>query len=93
MEGVRNVFKVSGLNKSVKERAYQVGLRGKYEVLRCGEVERVKKEWKKFGDIVKYTSNDVCGMRRVGELRRNWSEFWRKEVGVAVAVMRKPFEE
>ena len=34
MQDVRNVFKVSELNNSVKERAYQESLRGKYEVLR-----------------------------------------------------------
>ena len=32
MEGVRNVLKVSELNNSVKETAYQGSLRGKYEV-------------------------------------------------------------
>ena len=32
MEGVRNVLKVSELNHSVKERAYQESLREKYEV-------------------------------------------------------------
>ena len=40
MEGVRNVLKVSELNHSVKERAYQESLRGKYEVWggrECGE--------------------------------------------------------
>ena len=34
MEGVRNVLKVSELNHSAKERAYQESLRGKYEVWR-----------------------------------------------------------
>ena len=48
MEGVRNVLKVSELNRSVKERAYQERLRGKYEVWRGGEVESVEKEWEKF---------------------------------------------
>ena len=32
MEGVRNVLKVSELNHSFKERAYQESLCGKYEV-------------------------------------------------------------
>ena len=32
MEGVSNVLKVSELNNSVKERAYQEGLCGQYEV-------------------------------------------------------------
>ena len=32
MEGVRNVLKVSELNHSVKEMAYQESLCGKYEV-------------------------------------------------------------
>ena len=38
MEGVRNVLKVSELNHSVKETAYQESLRVKYEVYRGGEV-------------------------------------------------------
>ena len=40
MEGVSNVLKVSELNNSVKERAYQESLRGKYEGWggrECGE--------------------------------------------------------
>ena len=52
MEGVRNVLKVSELHHSVKERAYQESLHGKYEVWRGGEVESVEKEWEKFRDMV-----------------------------------------
>ena len=52
MESVRNVLKVSELNHSVKERAYQESLHGKYEVWRGGEVESVEKECEKFRDIV-----------------------------------------
>ena len=48
MEGVRNVLKMSELNNSVKERAYQESLRLKYEVWRVVEVESVEKEWEKF---------------------------------------------
>ena len=48
MECVRNVLKVSELNNSVKERAYQESLHGKYKVWRGGEVEGVEKEWEKF---------------------------------------------
>ena len=44
MESVRNVLKVSELNHSVKETAYQESLRVKYEVCRGGEVESVEKE-------------------------------------------------
>ena len=51
-EGVRNVLKVSELNHSVKERAYQESLRGKYEGWRGGEVVSVEKELEKFRDIV-----------------------------------------
>ena len=51
MEGMRNVLKVSALNSSVKERAYQESLRGRYEVWRGSEVECVE-EWEKFRDIV-----------------------------------------
>ena len=43
MEGVRNVLKVSELNHSVKERAYQEILSEKYEEWRGGEVESVEK--------------------------------------------------
>ena len=52
MEGVRNVLKVSELNHSVKETAYQEGLRVKYEVCRGGEVKSVEKEWEIFRDMV-----------------------------------------
>ena len=44
MDGVRNVLNVSELNNSVKERAYQESLLGKYEVWRgreCGRVGKV----------------------------------------------------
>ena len=44
VEGVRNVLKVSELNNSVKERAYQESLRGKYEVWRGVEVESMERE-------------------------------------------------
>ena len=54
MEGARNVLKMSELTNSVKERAYQESLRGKFEVWRGREVESVEKEWEKFTD-----SNDV----------------------------------
>ena len=89
MEGVRNMLKVSELNNSVKEMAYQESLRGEYEVWRGGEVQ---KKWEKFRDIVMECTNDVCGMRRVGGQRRKGSE-WRNEVGRAVAVKRRAFEE
>ena len=56
MEGVRNVLKVSELNNSVKERAYQESMRGNYEVWRGGE-----REWEKLRDIVMECTNDVCG--------------------------------
>ena len=46
MEGVRNVLKVSELNHSVKERAYQESLRGKYET--CGGVGR-SRVWRRSG--------------------------------------------
>ena len=78
MEGVRNVLKVSALNHSVNERAYQEGFRGKYEVWRGGEVERIEKEWEKFRDIVMECKNDVCGMRRVGGQGRKGSEWWNE---------------
>ena len=39
---MRNVLKVSELNNSVKERAYQESLGGKYEVWRGGEVKSVE---------------------------------------------------
>ena len=63
MEGVRNVLKVSELNHSVKEIAYQESLRVKYEVCRGGEVERVEKEWEKFRDMVMECTRDVPSIR------------------------------
>ena len=93
MEGVGNVLKVSELNISVEERAYQESLHGKYEVWRGGEVESVEKEWEKFRDIVMECTNDVCGMRHVGGQRRKGSEWWNEEVGRAVAEKRRAFEE
>ena len=70
MEGVRNVLRVSELNHSVKEGAYQKSLSGKYEVWRDREIESVEKEWEKFRDIVMECTNDVCGMRRASGQRR-----------------------
>ena len=93
MEGVRNVFKVSELNNSVKERVHQESLLVKYEVWRGGEVESVEKEWEKFRDIVMECTNDVCGMRRVDGQKRKRSEWWNEEVGRAVAEKRRAFEE
>ena len=81
MEGVRNVLKVSELNNSVKERAYQESLHEICEVWRGGEVESVE-EWEKFRDIVMECTNDVCGMRHIGGQRRNgrkWKGGGRKE--------------
>ena len=75
------MLKVSELNHSVKERAYQESLRGKYEVWRGGEVESAEKEWEKFRDMVMECTNYVCGMRRVGEQRRKGSEWRNEEVG------------
>ena len=43
MEAVRNVLKVSELNNSVQERAFQESLGGKYK---CGEVGSV---WRRSG--------------------------------------------
>ena len=93
MEDVRNMLKVSELNHSVKERAYQESLRGKYEVWGGGKVESVEKEWEKFRDILMDCTNDVCGMRRVGGQRRKGSEWWNEEVGRAVSEKGRAFEE
>ena len=86
-EGVRNVLKVSELNHSVKERAYQENLHGKYEVWKGGEVESVE-EWEKFRDMAMECTTDVSGMRRVGRQRRKGSEWWNEEVGREVAEKR-----
>ena len=51
MKGVRNVMKVSELNRSLKERAHQERCE-KYEVLRVG-MSSVEKKWEKLNDIVK----------------------------------------
>ena len=45
MEVVRNVLKVSELNKSVNEPAYQESLCGKYEVWRGG----MSRVWRRSG--------------------------------------------
>ena len=63
MEGVRNVLKVSELNNSVKERAYQESLHLKYKVWRGGEVESVE-ELEKFRDTVMECTNYIVGWRR-----------------------------
>ena len=57
--GVRTVLKVSELNNSVKEMAYQESLHEQYKVWRGGEIESVEKEWEKFRDIVMECTNDV----------------------------------
>ena len=90
---MRNVLKVSELNNSVKERAYQESLHGDYEGWRFGEVESVEKEWEKYRDIVMECPNDVCGMRCVGRQRINGSEWWNEEVNRAVAEKSRAFEE
>ena len=46
-----------------------------------------------FRDIVKDCTNVLCGVRRVGWQRRNWSEWWGEEIGAVVAEKRKAFEE
>ena len=46
MEIVRNVLRVSELNHSVKEMAYQESLRVKYVMCRGGEVEGVERSGK-----------------------------------------------
>ena len=53
MEGVRNVLKVSELNHSIKERAYQESLCLKYEVWRCGVVESVER---RVGKVHRYSN-------------------------------------
>ena len=84
MEGVRNVLKVSELNHSVKERAYQESMRGKYEVWRGGEVQSAEKEWEELCIVMECT-NDVFGTRRVGGQRRKGSELWNEDVGGVMA--------
>ena len=53
----------------------------------------MEREWKKFSDIVTECTNDICGMRRVGRQSRKGGEWWNKEVGMAMAVKRRAFEE
>ena len=40
--------------------------------------------WKKFRDIMKQCTNDVCGMKRVGGQKRK-STWWTVDVGLEVA--------
>ena len=60
---------------------------------RWGGQECGDRECEKFRDIVMEYTNDVCGMRRVGRLRRKGSEWWNEKVGRAVAEKRRAFEE
>ena len=55
------------------------------ENMKCGRMGRSR------GMVIKCT-NDVCGMRHVGEQRRKVSEWWN-EVGRAAAEKRRAFEE
>ena len=57
-----------------------MSLHGKCEDSRDRDVQSVKKEGEKFGDIVKEYTNDVCGMRHVGGQRRNRIECGLKVV-------------
>ena len=50
-------------------------------------------EYEKFRDLVMECTNDVCGMRRVGEQRRKGSKWCNEEVGIVVAETRRAFEE
>ena len=59
IESLRNLLKVSELNNSVKEWAYQESLRGKYKLLRCGDGGSLEKKWESFRDIGKDCTNDV----------------------------------
>ena len=62
-------------------------------MLRGGDAESVEKEWEKFRDIVKESTNAVCDMSRVGGMRRTGSERWSEELGVVGAEKRRAFEE
>ena len=64
---MRNVLKSRDLNNSVKERVYRESMLGKYEVWRDGQVASVEKQWENFKDILMECTNNVCGMRRVGD--------------------------
>ena len=55
------MLKVSELKNSVKERAYQESLCGKYPVWKGGEVVSVEREREKFRDIVMECTNYVYG--------------------------------
>ena len=85
MEGVRNVLKVSELNKSertgtTEELACKIRSVG-WGFRECGE------GMEKFRDIVEW-SNDVYGMRRVGCRKRKGIE----EVGVEAAKKQTSFK-
>ena len=54
------------------------------ETMKCGEKGR-SRVWRTE------CTNDVSGMRRVGEQRRNGSEWWNEEMGRAVAEKRRAF--
>ena len=54
MEGVRNVLKVNELDKSVKERAYQESVHGKYDVGRGGECGEGVGKVHRYSNVVVY---------------------------------------
>ena len=44
-----------------------------------------------FRDIVKECTNDVCGIRCVGNQRRNGSEWWNEKIGVVAVEKKRAF--
>ena len=55
---MRSVLKVSELNKSTKERAYQESLHGKYEVLRGVDIE----SGESVGKVHRYSEGMMNGL-------------------------------
>ena len=42
---------------------------------------------------MKEYTNDECGVRRMGEQRRKWSEWWSDDVGMVLAIKRGAFQK
>jgi len=91
-KSVREVVKVTELNKEEKEREYQERMRNEYESIKENQSESVETEWKWFKDAVLRNAREVCGMRKVGGGTMKGSEWWNDEIRELVNEKRNAFE-
>ncbi len=80
----REVLRVSKLYDKEKEREYKMSIGNVWSEVKEREGERVEEEWQCFKDEIMKCAKGVCGMRRVGGVRRKGSEWWSDEVREAV---------